>query len=416
MANFRYGFIGAGFIAKFQASALKFVRGVDLVGVHALKGADELAAYAKSEGLGNCKVYGSIKELCDNVDAVAILAPNFARIQIVKEIVAAVKGGAKLKGLISEKPLGRTVAEAMELVALAKEAGLKTGYFENQIHMKGIKAQMQQLAPQQRSMGPLTLARSAEEHAGPHEGWFWDPTKQGGGVLSDMGCHSIAVAWYVLTPLGKPVNFLQPVSVTAETALLKWGQKKWREKLLADRGVDYLKVPAEDFATGMVTFKNPETGQLVKAQFTNSWMYDKVGLRLYMDGLGPGYAFELNSQISALQIFIGDAAAEATANAETALEKSTASRGLLTVEPNEADLYGYVDELADAAKAFSEGRDALLSFEYGLEITKLCQAAYMSAEKGKTIDLTDPAVQEELKTYTSLIAQGRGREILYVEE
>lgn len=416
MSNFRFGFIGAGFIAKFQASALRFVRGVDLGGVYALKGAEELAAYAKREGLGDCKVAGSIKELCESVDAVAILAPNFARIEIMREIVAAVKGGAKLKGIMCEKPLGRTVAEAMELVALAKEAGLKTAYFENQIHMKGIRAQMQQLAGVAKSMGPLTLARSAEEHAGPHEGWFWDPTRQGGGVLSDMGCHSIAVSWYVLTPLGKPVDFLRPVSVSAETALLKWGQKKWREKLLKERGVDYTKVPAEDFATGLVTFKNPETGQLVKAQFTNSWMYDKVGLRLYMDGLGPGYAFELNTQMSSLQIFIGDAAAEAVADAEVALEKATASRGLLTVEPNEADLYGYVDELADAAASFAAGKDGLLSFEYGLEITKLCQAAYMAAERGKTIDLTDPKVQEELKTYTSLIAQGRGREILYVED
>jgi len=414
--NFKLGFIGAGFIAKFQASALRFVRGVDLSGVCALKGAEDLAAYAKGEGLGDCQVYGSIKALCENVDAVAILAPNFARIQIMEEIVAAVKGGAKIKGIMCEKPLGRTVAEAARILELANEAGVPTAYFENQIHMKGIRAQMQQLAPQQRSMGPLTLARSAEEHAGPHEGWFWDPTRQGGGVLSDMGCHSIAVGWYVLTPLGKPVTFLQPVSVSADTSLLKWGQKKWREKLLKDRGVDYLKVPAEDFATGIVTFRNPETGQLVKAQFTNSWMYDKVGLRLYMDGLGPGYAFELNTQNSALNIFIGDEAAEATADAETALEKATASRGLLTVEPNEADLYGYVDELADAVACFKEGKDGFLNFAYGYEITKLCQAAYMAAERKVTLDLTDPQVQEDLKSYVSLIAQGRGREILHVEE
>lgn len=414
--NFKLGFIGAGFIARFQASALRFVRGVDLAGVHALRGAEDLAAYAKAEGLGDCQVYGSIKDLCDNVDAVAILAPNQARIPIMEEILAAVKAGARIKGIMCEKPLGRTVAEAMKIVALAKETGLPTAYFENQIHMKGIRAQMQQLAPQQRSMGPLTLARSAEEHSGPHEGWFWDPTRQGGGVLSDMGCHSIAVGWYVLTPLGKPVTFLQPVSVSADTSLLKWGQKAWREKLLKDRGVDYTKTPAEDFATGIVTFRNPETGQLVKAQFTNSWMYDKVGLRLYMDGLGPGYAFELNTQMSALSIFIGDAAAEATANAEVALEKATASRGLLTVEPNEADLYGYVDELADAVNSFKQGKDGFLNFEYGLEITKLCQAAYLSAERKITVDLTDPKVQEELKTYTSLIAQGRGREVLYVED
>ena len=94
------------------------------------------------------------------------------------------------------------------------------------------------------------------------------------------------------------------------------------------------------FATGIVTYRNPETGQRVKGQFTVSWMYDKQGLRLCMDGLGQGYAFEINTLQSSVQVFIGDEAAEAAADAETALEKSTASRGLLAGEPNEADLYG----------------------------------------------------------------------------
>ncbi len=413
MGTFKLGYIGAGFIAKFQMKALQSVRGIDLVGVTALKGAEELAASARSNGVGDCKVYPSILELCNHCDAVAVFAPNFARIEIVEQILEAVKAGAPLKGVICEKPLGRTVAEAKRLVELGKAMKLPTAYFENQIHMKAITAQLAQLAPQQRSMGPFMLARAAEEHAGPHEGWFWDPTKQGGGVLCDMACHCIAACWYVLTPLGKPVDFLQPVSVTADTALLKWGQPQWRKRLLDKMGVDYGKVPAEDFATGLVTFRNPENGQLVRGQFTSSWMYDKQGLRLSMDALGPGYAFELNSLQTPLQIFIGDEAADAVADAETALEKSTASRGLLAIEPNEADLYGYTDEHIDACRAFAAGKDAKLNWAYGLEVTKLCQAAYMAAERGKTLDLTCPQVQKDLDGYVSLIAQGRGGEILF---
>ncbi len=412
MERFKLGFIGAGFISKFQATALQYVRDVDLAGVFALKGSEELAAFAHQIGVGGCKVYGSVKELCDNVDAVCIFAPNFARLEIMQGVADAVKAGAALKGVIVEKPLGRTVAEAGELVRIAKSTRLPTAYFENQIHMKAIRAALTQLAPQQRTMGPIALARSAEEHAGPHEPWFWDPTRQGGGVLSDMGCHSIAVSWYVLNPVGKPVTYLQPVAVQAETALLKWGAPANRAKLLKRMGIDYGKTPAEDFCTGIVTFKNPETGQLVKAQFTNSWMYDKQGLRLCMDGLGPGYAFEINTLMSSLQVFIGDEAAEAAADAETALEKSTASRGLLAVQYNEADLYGYVDEVKDAVQSFKQGKDALLNFEYGLEITRLCQAGYLAAEKRQTIDLTDAAVQAELQGYKSLIAQGRGAEVL----
>jgi len=386
---------------------------MEIAGITALAGAATLSTFVRDNGLGAGTIYESIAEMANHVDAIAVYVPNFARVETVERIVDAVKKGAALKGMICEKPLGRNLREARRLVELADSVKLPTAYFENQIHMKPIKAQLAQLAPQQRTMGPLTLTRSAEEHGGPHEAWFWDPTRQGGGVLCDMGCHSIAVGWYALTPLGKPVTFLEPVSVSAETALLKWGLPAWREKLMKERGVDYAKTPAEDFTTGIVTFRNPDSGRKVKAQFTDSWMFEKQGLRLFMDGMGPGYAFEVNTLASSLQVFIGDAAAEATADAETALEKATASRGLLAVQHNEADLYGYTDENEDAAAAFLAGRDGLLPWSYGLEITRLVMAAYLSAERRKTIDLTDPAVRKELETYVPLIQQGKGAEVLY---
>lgn len=408
----RLGMIGAGFLSKFQAVALKEVRGWEVAALLRRGGSEALAHYCRENGLGPARIFDSVGEMAKHVDVLAIYSPNYTRIAIMEEIVNAVKGGARLKGVICEKPLGRNVAEARRLLELAAETGLPTAYFENQIHMKPIRKQLEQLGPVQDVMGPLSLVRSAEEHAGPHEPWFWDPVRQGGGVLSDMGCHSITVGWYALTPRGKGITFLEPVAVSAEVALLKWGQPEWRRKLLEERGVDYEKTPAEDFATGLITFRNPETGQKVKAQFTNSWMFDKQGLRLLMEGMGPGYAFEINTLVSPLTVFVGDAAASAVADREAALEKATASRGLLAVQHNEADLYGYTDENVDALAAFSAGRDALLPWSYGLEITRLVMAAYLSAERRKTIDLTDPAIQEELETYRPAIQQGRGAEVL----
>ncbi len=412
-SSLRLGIVGAGFIARFQLSAMNMIRGLEVAGITALDRAPELAASAKKMGLGEAKLYGSVSEMAPHVDCIAVFTPNYTRIAIVEEIVAAVKAGAQLKGVICEKPLGRTVAEARRLVELAKSANLRTAYFENQLFMKAVKAQLNQLEPVQRMMGPLALTRCAEEHGGPHEPWFWDPTRQGGGVLSDMGCHSIAVGWYLLTPRGKGLTYLVPQSVTAEVALLKWGQPYWRDKLFRERGVDYSKTPAEDFATGMITYKNPENGQKVKSQFTNSWMFEKQGLRLLLDGMGPGYAFELNTLVSPLNIFIGDTAAESAKNAEVALEKSLATRGLLPVHHNEADLYGYPDENEDALHAFAAGRDGMLPWSYGLEITKLVTAAYMAAETRRTVDLTDPKTQKQIETYVSLIQQGRGGDILY---
>lgn len=413
MRRLKVGFVGAGFIARFQVAAMAQVRGADLAGLTATAGGPEVADMARRLGVGDPVLYDSVTEMARHVDVVAIFAPNFARVAIAEELAAAVAAGAEVKGVICEKPLGRNVAEARRLVDIAQSARLRTAYFENQIFMKPIRVQMAQLEPVRRQMGPLSLARSAEEHGGPHEGWFWDPTRQGGGVLCDMGCHSIAVGWHVLTPSDKPLTFLVPQEVNADLALLKWGEPAWREKLLRDRGVDYARVPAEDFATGMVTYRNPETGQRVKAQFTNSWMFEKQGLRLSMDGMGPGYAFEINTLVSPLSIFIGDAAAEAIKDAELALEKSTASRGLLSVQYNEPDLYGYTDENLDALQAFREGRDAFLPWSYGLEITRLVTAAYLSAETKRVVDLTDPATQKDLETYVPLIQQGRGAEQLF---
>ena len=219
-----------------------------------------------------------------------------------------------------------------------------------------------------------------------------------------------------MTPLDKPPTFLKPISISAECALLKWGLPQWRQKLYERFGVDYNKTPAEDFTTRIVTFRNPETGQIVKAQFTDSWMFEKQGLRPFMDGMGPGYAFEVNTLNSPLQVFIGDEAADAVANAEMALEKATASRGLLAVQPNESDLYGYTDENEDAVKSFNNGENGFLSWEYGLEIVKLVMAAYMSAERCKSIDLTDPTIQKELETYVPLIQQGKGADLLYLKQ
>jgi predicted dehydrogenase len=412
MQPLRYGIVGGGFITAFQLQALRQIHGVEVVGFVSKDPLDQVVAYTQKHHLGPGRVFNSIREMASQVDVVAVFVPNFVRLAVVEEVVDAVKAGAALKAIVCEKPLARTMAEARRMIDLARAVNVPTAYFENQVHMKAISAVRQQLRPVMEKLGPPLLVRSNEEHAGPHKAWFWDPTRQGGGVMSDMGCHCLAVGWHALTPPGKPVGFLRPQSVEADLSLLKWGQPRWRKELLDKFGVDYAKTPAEDFATGMVTYKNPETGQKSKAQFTVSWMYDKQGLRLLCDGLGPGYAFEFNTLKSPLEVFVGDVAADSVADAETALEKSQASRGLLAIQPNEADLYGYTDENLDLIQAVAEGRSPLLNWDYGLEIVRLNLAAYLSAERRAVVDLTDPATLQELETYVPLIQQGRGADVL----
>jgi len=162
METLKLGFIGAGFIAKFQVLAITQLNNAEITGVYSKEGSGNFQKLVHKHGVGKCTVYNSIRELCNSCDAVAIYVPNYARIQVMEEIVDAVKAGAELKGVICEKPLARTVAEAQRLVDLASEVHLNTSYHENQIHMKSIRNALNQLEPEQRTMGPISLARSSD--------------------------------------------------------------------------------------------------------------------------------------------------------------------------------------------------------------------------------------------------------------
>ena len=407
----KIGMIGAGFVAKFHERALRSVRNVEFAGVYALKGAEALAQLARQDHLGDTQVYDSIADLVQAVDVVCVFAPNFVRVTMMREIAAAVENGARLKGIIIEKPLARNFAEANTLVRMAQEMKVPTAYFENQIHMPAVVQARTQLAQVEKAMGPAHLARSAEEHGGPHEPWFWDPTTQGGGVCCDMGCHSIACGMYMVTPVGKPMDYLTPLRISATMALLKWGKEPWLSQL-KQRGVDYSATPAEDYSSVSIELEDPQTHQHSIVQATNSWMYDAPGLRLLMETFGPGYSYTVNSLQSPAGIFISDAAAAAVLDSELALEKSQATRGALILQPDEIALYGYIAEWLDALRAFEKGRDALLNLEYGKLITMLIMAAYMAHEKRCVIDLTDRQTLNELETYVPLIQQGKGSQVL----
>lgn len=122
----KLGFIGAGFIAKFQSVAISQVRGLEIAGILKRRGAEALAGFCREHRLGDAKIYGSIAELANHVDAIALYVPNYTRVEVMEEIVTAVKAGARLKGVIVDKPLARNMKEARRMVDLAREAKLLT--------------------------------------------------------------------------------------------------------------------------------------------------------------------------------------------------------------------------------------------------------------------------------------------------
>ena len=283
------GIIGAGFVGQFHIRSFASVRHVDVTGVcsRTLDKAQAGADLARSLDVGDPKAYDDITAMVrdPNVDSVWICAPNHVRVPVMEAIVAA--GKDHLRGVACEKPLGRNVREAARMVELAEELGVPHGYLENQLFMPSVVRGKDILWRRGAAgSGRPYLARSAEEHGGPHEPWFWDGERQGGGVLNDMMCHSLEAARFLLQEPGKPRSSMTPKTVSCDIASLKWTRDAYIAKLKADMGIDYAKQASEDFARATVTWESEE-GQPLITEATTSWSYVGPGLRLTMEVMGP---------------------------------------------------------------------------------------------------------------------------------
>ena len=382
-------FIGSGFNAKFHMLGWKGVRDADVLGVWSpnAKNAAAAARYANELDVGPAKAYKTIGDMVADpaIDAIWLTGPNQARIENVQEIVDALeRGRGTLRGIACEKPLGRNVAEAKEVVRLVKGAGLMHGYLENQVFAPQVETGRALIwARGAATTGRPYLARAAEEHSGPHMPWFWQGALQGGGVLNDMMCHSVLVVRHLLTKPGEPLATVRPRRITAHIASLKWSRPEYVKKLAkAQRGVDYSKTPSEDFASTMIEFETAD-GYTVLGEASTSWSFIGAGLRLSAELLGPEYSMAWNSLDAGLKLFFSR---EVKVRAgEDLVEKQNAEMGQMPVVPNEAVAYGYEAEDRHFVRVFLGKEKALLNFDDGLEVVKILMAAYQSAEQGKTL-------------------------------
>jgi predicted dehydrogenase len=289
----RIGFVGSGFIARFHAKSFQSVRHAQIAGVYSPTAAhrEALAQAVNGAGLLPCRAHDSLEALlCDpQIDAIWLLAPNDRRLEVMRAIHEAVKSGrSKVRAVACEKPLGRTLAEAREVLRLAEDAGLAHGYLENQVFStaveRGKEIIWRRAVP---ASGRPYLARAAEEHSGPHEPWFWQGARQGGGVMSDMMCHSVEVGRFLLTAPDAARNTLTVKTVQGSVGYLKWTQDRYAKSLALDfRGVEMQAHPVEDFARATITLED-EAGRELIVEASTSWSYVGPGLRIDLALLGP---------------------------------------------------------------------------------------------------------------------------------
>ncbi|WP_226365351.1 Gfo/Idh/MocA family protein [Pseudonocardia sp. ICBG162] len=402
------GIVGAGFIGRFHVRSWQGVRDGDVVATASRTRASAEALAREAEGLGvgtGVTAYDDVAALVRDprVDAVWVLVPNHARLEVVRAICAEVTSGrAQLRGIAIEKPVGRTVAEAAEVLGLVTGASLLHGYLENQVFAPAITRShaliWSRAVP---GAGTPYLARAAEEHSGPHNTWFWNGEQEGGGVLSDMLCHSVEAGRYLLTPPGTdPATWLTPVSVSASVASLKWGRSRYATELLERYpGVnDYRRTPSEDYAHAVYEFRNGD-GEPVVVEATTSWSYVGAGLRLSFEMLGPEYSMSADTLDTESKVFLSRRLMQD--EGEDLVEKQNAEQGLMPIVPDESASYGYTAENAAFATAFLRGEQPAESLANGLEVVRLLMAAYASAEQGRTVSL-----EEGFEDFVPAVARG----------
>ncbi len=393
------GFIGGGFITRFHIQSLIGVRDCDVIGVMSKtkSSAEESCALARKLRVGDAEVYNSVTDMISNpnIHALWICAPNFTRIEIMEEIVSAIESGkGELIGVACEKPLGRNVAEAKQMLVLAKRVNLLDGYLENQVFAPSVTKGKEIIwARGASTSGRPYLARASEEHSGPHMPWFWEGELQGGGVLNDMMCHSVEEARFMLTAPNASRDSITPLTVNAYASCLKWQRPEYA-KILSENSsgkTDYLKRPAEDFARSLIEYED-ENGEKLVVETTTSWCFVGAGLRLSLELFGPEYSMFVNTLDSDLKIFFSRNVVGS--EGEDLVEKQNAESGEMPVVSSEADTYGYTDENRHMVESFLAGIRPMENFSDGVNVTELLMTAYMSAENNKTIIFPPPGLDE----------------------
>lgn len=183
--------LGTGGMANTHASAFAAMPGVTLAAGVDTRPA-QLADFRARHGIG--KGFASVEEALDwgRFDAVANVTPDPVHHPTTLPCLAAGKH------VLCEKPLAMTVAEAAQMVAAARRAGL---VFATNHHLRcsGSHRAIRDLIASGRIGRVLSLRIFHAVHLPPHlQGWRINDAGAGGGVIPDITVHDADVTRFLL--------------------------------------------------------------------------------------------------------------------------------------------------------------------------------------------------------------------------
>lgn len=342
----RIGLIGAGNIAQ-NAHIPAYLKqdDVELVAVCDLK--EERAKEVAEKYNMKFAVTDYVELVAlDEIDAVSICTWNNAHAETA---IAAARAG---KHVLCEKPMAMNTNQAEDMLKAARENDIifMMGFTNRFRSSSKIIKELAEAG----KFGDIYYAKAAwRRRRGTPLGWFTDLSKAGGGPVIDIGVHVLDLTWYLM---GKP----KPVSVSASVHrkigdYQTKGVSRW-EAL----DTDNLVFETEDSAAGFIRFDNGAS-----LTFDVSWA---------INGKGSGIISKI----------YGDKAGASLEPLEIYGEEEHYLVNSAPVINKEDNFYNEIRHFIDCVQ---EGKEPISPPEDGLEVQKMLNGIYQSAEEGKEIRL-----------------------------
>ncbi|MCP4007325.1 MAG: Gfo/Idh/MocA family oxidoreductase [bacterium] len=338
MSEWGIALIGAGWISRQYAEALRGIDGARLIAV-ASRTPESARSLADEFDASLVATFDDLAPIFENpeIDVVCVNSPNHLH---ASHAIAASQAG---KHVIVEKPLCNTFEEADRMAAAARQSGCGVGYAENLVFAPLFRHAKQLL--EEGAIGRVLWSRQVEKHGGPYSPWFWRAHEAGGGALADMGCHGIECLRWLL---GKP-----PVRrVHAHLSRLLH-----RERTALDDDA----LVRLDFDDG--SYAVSESSWAVISGMQSTLEVHGTGGSLYADLLGTA-----GLESPGLRLFQPDS-------------------GWSEVTKNGVGDCGYVAELDHFLNCFRDGVEPEESLADGRAVLEILFGAYASAGRGSAVEL-----------------------------